>query len=182
LAVSLYKKTKLIRKIIAGAILSLALAPQGRQIAQEAPLSMFLLRRPCVNTGIGNWDRRTEEVSVNKAVYKSRLFMGPGNRFAAMTCRLQPNEADTIFQRLRLSFGMRDNDRGSPSATVNLYIDGVQAQSQTVTPGGKPASITQDVTTTSNVAVEVVCSSKSDYCDRVYFWEAELEYPPLVRK
>ncbi len=108
--------------------------------------------------------------------------MGPGNRFAAMTCRLQPNEADTIFQRLRLSFGMRDNDRGSPSATVNLYIDGVQAQSQTVTPGGKPASITQDVTTTSNVAVEVVCSSKSDYCDRVYFWEAELEYPPLVRK
>ncbi len=166
-------------------MLFLALAPQGRQIAQEAPLpplSMFLLRRPCVNTGVGNWDRRIENVSVDRAVYRSRLFMGPGNRFAALTCGLQPNRANVIFQRLKLSFGMRDNDQGSPSATVNVYIDGVQAQSKTVTPGGKPASISQDVTSTSNVALEVVCSSKSNYCDRVYFWEAELEYPPLVRQ
>jgi hypothetical protein len=80
----------------------------------------FSSRRPCVSTGIGNWARRTEDVSVGKAVYTSRLFMGPGNNFAAMTCRLQPNEAGVIFQRLRLSFGMRDNDRGSPNVNVCL--------------------------------------------------------------
>jgi hypothetical protein len=105
--------------------------------------------------------------------------MGPGNRSASITCRLQPNEAKVIFQRLRLSFGMRDNDEGSPAVTVNLYRDGVLDQSRRVTPGGRPESMTQDVTTTNNIAIEAVCSSRSEYCDRVYFWEAELEYPRL---
>jgi hypothetical protein len=176
------QKTKLISKIIAGAILCLALAPQNKQIAQEARRSVFLLRLPCVSTGIGNWARRTEDVSVGKAFYTSRLFMGPGDQFAAMTCKLQPNQAGVIFQNLQLSFGMRDNDQGSPAATVNLYIDGVKAQSQIVSPG-KPASMLQDVTSTSNVSLEVVCSNpspnRSRYCDRVYFWDANLEYVPL---
>jgi hypothetical protein len=172
-------KTKLISKILASTILFSALAPQESQIAQEALLSRFLLRRPCVNTGIGNWDRRREDVSVNKAVYTSRFFMGPGDRSASMTCRLQPNEAGVIFQNLKLSFGMRDNDLRSPGATVNLYIDGVQTQSQSVTPGGRAGSMLQDVTNARNVAIEVICSNQSQYCDRVYFWEAELEYPPL---
>ena len=105
--------------------------------------------------------------------------MGPGDRSASMTCRLQPNEAGVIFQNLKLSFGMRDNDLRSPGATVNLYIDGVQTQSQSVTPGGRAGSMLQDVTNARNVAIEVICSNQSQYCDRVYFWEAELEYPPL---
>ncbi|HEY9633153.1 MAG TPA: hypothetical protein V6D14_07095 [Coleofasciculaceae cyanobacterium] len=175
------KKTHLISKILASTLLFLALAPQGRQNAQEAPapLSQFLLRRPCVSTGIGNWTRRTEDVSVGKAVYRSRLFMGPGNAFAAMTCKLQPNEAAVIFQKLRLGFGMRDNDQGSPGAIVNVYLDGVKAQSQTVSPG-KPATVSLDVTSTNNVSIETICLSQSQYCDRVYFWDANLEYPPLL--
>ena len=177
------KKTKSISKIIASTVVFLALAPQGRQFAQEtpAPLSLFLLRRPCVSTGIGNWSRRTEDVSVAKAVYTSRLFMGPGDRFASMTCKLQPNRPGVIFQKLRLAFGMRDNDEGSPAAVVNVYLDGVKAQSRTVAPG-KPASVSLDVTSTNNVSIEAVCSSQSRYCDRVYFWDADLDYPPLVTK
>ena len=160
-------------------MLFLALAPQGRQNAQEAPLTRFLLGRPCVSTGIGNWARRTEDVSVGKAVYTSRFFMGPGNNFAAMTCRLQPNEAGVIFQRLRLSFGMRDNDRRSPNVDVTVYKDGVIEKSVSVFPG-QPASVTLDVSPTQNVALEAICSGRpQQYCDRVYFWEAELEYPPL---
>ena len=178
-AVSHYKKNKLISKIIASTMLFLALAPQGRQIAQEAPPppSVFLLRLPCVSTGIGNWARRTEDVSVGKAVYTSKFFMGPGNRFAAMTCRLRPNNAGVNFQKLKLSFGMRDNDADSPSATFNLYIDGqkVVSESRTVSPG-TPGSVVVDVTNPSNVSLEVVCSSQSRYCDRVYFWDASLEY------
>lgn len=177
------KKTKLISTIVASTVLFLTLAPQGKQNAQEAPmLSQFLLRRPCVNAGIGNWDRRTEEVSVGKAVYKSRLFMGPGNRSASLTCRLQPNDAGVIFQRLNLSFGMRDNDRGSPAVSVNVYLDGQRVQSRTVSPG-QQASVSLDVTPTSNVAIEAICSSQGGkYCDRVYFWNADLGYPPLPTK
>lgn len=179
------KNTQFISRIIASTMLFLALAHQSRQIAQEtpAPLSLFLLRRPCVSTGIGNWDRRTEDVSVGRAVYTSRLFMGPGNSSAAMTCKLQPNEPGVIFQKLRLGFGMRDNDEGSPAATVNVYLDGVKAQtvSRTVSPA-KAAMVSLDVTTVNNVSIEVVCTNQSRYCDRVYFWQAELEYPPLPKK
>ncbi len=179
------KKTKLISKLIASTMLFLALVPQGRQIAQEAPPSIFLLRLPCVSTGIGNWARRTEDVSVGKAVYTSRLFMGPGNRSAAMTCKLRPNAARVSFQKLKLGFGMRDNDADSPSAIFNVYIDGnkVEALSRTVRPG-KAESVVLDVTNPSNVSLEVRCSSQSQYCDRVYFWDANVEYavPLPVKK
>jgi len=158
-------------------MLFLALIPQGRQIAQEAPPSIFLLRLPCVSTGIGNWARRTEDVSVGKAVYTSRLFMGPGNRSAAMTCKLRPNKARVEFQKLKLGFGMRDNDGDSPSVRFNVYIDGNRVDSLTraVSPG-KAESVVLDVTNPSNVSLEVVCSNQSRYCDRVYFWDADVEY------
>lgn len=180
------KKTKLISKLIASTMLFLALVPQGRQIAQEAPTppAIFLLRLPCVSTGIGNWARRTEDVSVGKAVYTSRLFMGPGNRSAAMTCKLRPNAAGVSFQKLKLGFGMRDNDADSPNAVFNVYIDGnkVEALSRTVSPG-KAESVVLDVTNPSNVSLEVRCSSQSQYCDRVYFWNANVEYAvPLPAK
>ena len=165
-------------------MLFLALVPQGRQIAQSTPRSIFLLRLPCVSTEIGNWARRTEDVSVGKAVYTSRLFMGPGNRAAAMTCRLRPNAAGVNFQRLKLGFGMRDNDAGSPSAVFNVYIDGnkVEALSRTVSPG-KAQLVELDVTNPSNVSLEVRCSNQSQYCDRVYFWDANVEYVlPLPTK
>lgn len=177
------KKTPLISKIIFSTVLLLVLAPQDRQVAQQPPgmLSQFLLRRPCVSTGIGNVDRRTENVSVGKAVYKSRLFMGPGNAFAAITCRLQPNEPGVVFQTLRLAFGMRDNDQGSPAATVNIYLDQASTPSYTVSPG-RAATVTLDVSRTSNVSIEVRCTSASQYCDRVYFWDAYLDYPPLPKR
>lgn len=177
------EKIKLISKIIASTILFLALAPQGKQIAQEAPLSRFLLRQPCVNTGLSNWDLRREDVSVGRAFYTSRLYMGAGDRYAALTCRLQPNKGGVIFQRLRLSYGMRDNDVGSPGATVNIYVDGrkVSALSRSILPGQKE-SLALDVSNAKNVSLEVVCSNQLRYCDRVYFWEADLEYAPLPKK
>lgn len=173
--VSMQKKTKLIRKIIIGSILALALAPQEQQVAQEAMRSVFLLRLKCVNTGVGNWARQTQDVSVGKAVYTSRLYMGPGNRAAALTCQLQPNEGGVFFQNLQLDFGMRDNYQDSPGAEVNVYLDGVKSGSATVTPG-QAASISLDVASAKNVTVETVCFNQSRYCDRVYFWNASGSY------
>lgn len=173
------KKIKLLSTLIASTALFLAFAPQGKQFAQEKPLSLFLLKRPCVNTGIGNWDRRTENVSVGKAVYTSRLFMGSGNRSASMTCKLQPNEPNVTFQQLNLAFGMRDNDQGSPPVNVNIYLDGQRVESRTVSPG-QGEMVRLDVSFRSNVAIETSCSNQSKYCDRVYFWDADLEYPPRI--
>jgi hypothetical protein len=178
----MHKKTRLISKILASTMLVLALAPQGKQMAQETPqlLSRSLLKQPCVNTGRGNWGVQEEDVSVSRALYTSRLYLGPGDRFAAaITCRIQPNRAGVIFQTLNLSFGMRDNDQGSPSTTVNVYLDGVRAESRTVSPGNL-AAVTLDVTNTKNVTLEATCSSR--YCDRVYIWDAALGYAPVLNK
>jgi hypothetical protein len=76
---------------------------------------------------------------------------------------------------------MRDNDEGSPPVNVNIYLDGQRAEARNVSPGQREI-VTLDVTPTSNVAIETVCSNQSRYCDRVYFWEAELEYPPIPQK
>lgn len=165
-----------IRQIIASTILLCALAPQGKQIAQEMP-PLSLLALPCVNSGIGNWASQTQDVSVGRALYQSMMYMGPGDQLSSLTCRLQPNQGNLNFQTLNLQFGMRDNDKGSPPVEVNLYIDGVKANSQKVAPG-EQASISMDVTTTKNIALEAVCSELDQYCSRVYFWDASLEVVP----
>lgn len=156
----------------------LTLAPQSGAIAQRELPPIFLLRLPCANAGGGNWGRWSESISVGRAFYRSKLFMGPGNRSAALTCRLQPNPPGVSFQRLQLNFGMRDTDRNSPAATVNVYLDGQRALSRRVSPG-QPESLSQEFSPNiSNVAVEVICESKSQYCNRVYFWDAFLEIAP----
>jgi len=157
-------KSKLIQKIIASGLLFAALTAPSQQIVQAQERSTFLLRLNCVDTGIGNWRRRSENVVVNKAVYSSRFYMGSGDTLASLTCRLQPNR--------------EDNDQGSPRVLVNVYIDGVKAESRTVAPGGEPAFVSLDVTNTQNVSLEAICTSRFQYCDRVYFWEASLGIAP----
>lgn len=174
------KKTQLIRKIIIGSILALALAPQEQQLAQEPMRSAFLLNLKCVNTGVGNWKRQTQDISVGKAVYTSRLYMGAGNRSAALTCQLAPNEGGVFFQNLQLDFGMRDNYQDSPGAEVNIYLDGVKSDTATVAPG-QAASISRDVTSAKNITIETVCLNQSRYCDRVYFWNVSASYSPPSR-
>ncbi len=170
-------KTKLISKILATAILFLALAPQDKHIAQEEPPKLFLLDTKCVNTGMGNWDDHTQDVSVGRAVYTSRLYMGSGNTFASMTCKIQPEDQEVDYQSLQLAFGMRDNDQDSPQVEVNLYIDGEKADdhSWTVSPG-QGISTLIPLFNAQNISLETVCRRESGrYCDRVYFWEASLE-------
>ncbi|MGQ4646604.1 hypothetical protein [Lyngbya aestuarii] len=171
------QKIKLINKVIIGAILCLALAPQAKQIAQEAPPKVFLLRLPCANSGIGNWAGQNQNVSVGRAFYQSRMYMGPGDRSASITCQIQPNKGNVTFQKLQLGFGMRDNDQGSSSVAVNVYLDGVKAETRTISPG-EEASVSLDVTSTSNISIEAQCSSTAQYCQRIYFWDASLEVAP----
>ena len=166
------KTTKLISKIIATAIVFLALAPQDKQIAQEEEvIRLFLLDTKCVNTGIGNWDNHSQDVSVGRAVYTSRLYMGAGDSFASMTCKIQPDDLELDYQTLQLAFGMRDNDRDSPEVEVNVYLDGQKApdHSWTVYPG-KGVSVLIPIFNIENISLETVCRKTSRrYCDSRLF-------------
>ena len=171
------QKTKLINRIIAGAMLSFALVTQGGHIvsAQQRPTS--LLRAKCVNSGLGSVRRNTLDVSIGKAVYTSLFYLGSGNRSASITCKIRRVDSQLLFQTLQLGFGMRDNNTTSPPVTVNVYLDGKQAETRTVAPT-QQESLSLDVSGVTNVSIEAVCSSQSIYCDRVYFFNAALE--PII--
>ena len=171
------QKTKLINRVIAGAMLSFALATQSGQVVQaEAQRPTFLLRAKCVDSGLGNVRQKTLDVSIGKAVYTSRFYLGSGNRAASITCKIRQVDSQPLFQTLQLGFGMRDNAT-SPPVVVNVYLDGQQAESRTIAPT-QQESLSLDVSKATNVTLEAVCSSQSIYCERVYFFNAALE--PLI--
>jgi hypothetical protein len=173
-------KPKLIHKLVTATCLFLGIAILSEEVAQAKP-PVFLLDTQCVNTGLGRWRYDVSDVSVNGAVYTSLLFMGPGNRFASMTCRIKPEderESKTKFQTFDLEFGMRDNDHGSPSNIVTVYLDNTEVSSKEIAPGEK-VSLSLDLSNVHNISIKTQCSSQSQYCDRVYFFNAALELPQV---
>lgn len=174
-------KIKQIGKAIGGAMLYFALGSLCLPVAQ-ARSPKLLFKTQCVNTGVGNWSRTEDDVSINKAVYTSVFYMGPGDGSASLTCKIARDSEDYYYKTLTLGFGMRDNDRRSPPVTVNIYLDGRQVESRRLS-GGDKESVSLNVTTVRDVSIETVCNSSSQYCDRVYFYNATLEpIPPPPKK
>ncbi|MEM6753772.1 MAG: hypothetical protein AAF630_12445 [Cyanobacteria bacterium P01_C01_bin.38] len=134
-----------------------------------------LLKARCVKSGIGSARRQRRNVSIGRAVYNSKFYLGPGYRSAALTCNIQPNgdRPQNAFQTLNLGFGMRDNNANSPGVTVQLYLDGRPTEAVPVAPT-RVANVSVDVNNVSNVAIEATCSSSTQYCSRVYFYDADL--------
>ena len=171
-------KKKLISSVLLPvAVILPALFPLGEATAQKQkkvrPTS--LLKARCVKSGIGSARRQKRNVSIGRAVYSSEFYLGPGYRSAALTCNIQPEEdaIQNVFQTLNLGFGMRDNNRNSPSVQVQLFLDGRPSETITVGPT-RVANVSVDVNNVSNIAIEATCSSSTQYCGRVYFYDADL--------
>ncbi len=171
------QKTKLISQAIASAMLSLTLTTIGTQVVQGIQNPVSLLRTTCVGSGPGRWRPDTENVAIGRSVYKSLMKLSPSNGSAAVTCRIRPEDSEPRFQTLQLEFGMLDSDTTSPPNTVNIYLDGRQVATRTVT-AAQTASLLFNVGNVSNVSIETICASSSEYCGRVYFFKASLERIP----
>lgn len=171
------QNTKFIASLLASAVILPLFTIGGENIATaERPVS--LLRSKCVNSGLGSAREEDMNVSIGRGVYSSRFYLGPGYRSAAITCKIQPDSSpQPIFQILNLGFGMRDNDNRSASVNVVIYVDGKQVETRSISPS-KPVDVTIDITNATNVAIEANCSSQTEYCDRVYFYNASLQRPP----
>ncbi|MBR8837012.1 MAG: hypothetical protein DSM106950_24160 [Stigonema ocellatum SAG 48.90 = DSM 106950] len=183
-------KTKLLSSAFASVVLISTLATECGKIAQaQRPMRpirpISLLRAKCVDSGVGNVREQDLDVSMGKAVYSSQFYLGPGYRSASITCNIKPDKnPQAAFQTLNLGFGMRDNDTTSPSVEVRVYLDGRQAETRTVSPT-QQTSLSLDVSNAGNVAIEAVCTSQTQYCDRVYFYNAALQRqspPPATKK
>lgn len=159
---------------MAGAVLSLALVTLGEQVVQANYTSLSRFR--CVSSGSGRADEDTRDVAIGRAVYKSIININPSNASAAFTCRIRPdNDPKTEFTTLDLKLGMQDRDEGSPAVVVNVYLDGVQSASRTISPG-EAASMSLNITDTRNISIEATCSSRTQYCSRVYIYRAALQH------
>lgn len=173
------RKTQKIRLfgLITGVLVSsFALIGENIVQAQRPPRPVELLRSRCVSSGLGSAREDNTDISIGRAVYTSRFFLGAGSRSASLTCRIKPDSRkQAIFQTLNLGFGMRDNDSRSPSAEVRVYLDGRPAEARTVSTSMQN-TLSLDVSNVSNVSIEAVCTS-GRYCDRVYFYEASLLRP-----
>ncbi|GAA6623224.1 hypothetical protein [Scytonema sp. NUACC26] len=173
------QKTSLIAPAIATSVLLSLVTTSTGEIAQaqKAQRPVPLLNAKCVNSGLGTAREQNLDVSIGRAVYTSQFYLGPGSRSASLTCNIKPeNQPQPVFQTLNLGFGMRDNSTKNTSVDVKVYLDGQQAESRSVIPG-QSATLALDVSNVSNVAVEAVCSSSGEYCDRVYFFTAGLLRP-----
>lgn len=175
--------TQLIPKFLAAGFLSVAIAslmPLMAAAKDESRLA-WLFETQCVNESPGRWRREVENVSVGREVYRSIMFLGPGSQFASLACRIRQNQDTNSsnrsnrknFQSLKLEFGMRDRHSASPANQVIVYLDGEQASVNTVS-SGERVVLALDISNTSNIAIEIICSSKIQYCDRVYFFDASL--------
>ncbi|MFB2917714.1 MULTISPECIES: hypothetical protein [Aerosakkonema] len=173
--------TKSIGKVIAGAMLSLTVAIIGGQVVQGSENPVSLVKTTCVGSGPGRWRPDSEDVAIGRAVYKSLMNLSPSNGSAAVTCRIRPENSEPKFQTLQLEFGMLDRDTTSPPNTVNIYLDGRQVATRTVT-AAQTASLLFNVVGVSNVSIETICSSSSEYCSRVYFFKASLERIPKPQR
>lgn len=172
-------KKKLISSVVLPiAVILPALFPLGEATAQKQEKQMrpiSLLKARCVKSGIGSARRQKRNVSIGRAVYSSKFYLGPGYRSAALTCNIKPDgdRPQNVFQTLNLGFGMRDNNVNSPSVRVQLFLDGRPTETITVAPT-RMANISVDVNNVNNVAIEATCSSSTQYCSRVYFYDADL--------
>ncbi len=171
-------KKKLISLVLLPvAVILPAFFPLGEVAAQRQktvrPTS--LLKGKCVKSGIGSARREKRNVSIGRAVYNSKFYLGPGYRSAALTCNIQPDEnrPQNVFQTLNLGFGIRDNNINSPSIRVQLFLDGTPSETITVGPT-QTANVSINVNNVNNVAIEATCSSSTQYCSRVYFYDADL--------
>jgi hypothetical protein len=177
------QKNRFIACLITATVISSSLAIFSQPIAQaRRPRKINLLKATCVSSGLGSVREENMDVSIGRAVYSSQFYLGPGYRSASMTCKIKPDSRpQPIFQTLNLGFGMRDNDNKSPGVEVRVYLDGNQVESRTVSPS-QQTTLSLDVSKVSNVAIEAVCSSSSQYCDRVYFFDAKLLPPEPTPK
>ena len=157
------------------AILSISLVIGANSVQAQTPVS--LVQAKCVSSGQGSFRQVPLDVAIAKAIYTSPFYLGTGTRSAAVTCKIRNDDDRPLFQTLRLGLGMRDNNPNSPPVTVNFYVDGDKTETKTISPGTKEL-IALDVSKATNVTLEAVCSSNSQYCDRVYFFNTILE--PLV--
>lgn len=177
MTMSMLKKKLISSVVLPIAVILPALFPLGEATAQkqEKIRPTSLLKGKCVKSGIGSARREKRNVSIGRAVYNSKFYLGPGYRSAALTCNIQPDndKPQNVFQTLNLGFGMRDNNVNSPSVQVKLFLDGRPTETITIGPK-RVANVSVNVNNVSNVAIEATCSSPTQYCSRVYFYDADL--------
>lgn len=161
----------LIRKLAAMGAICLVFAGATWQVAQGQQRTTSLFSTDCVGgRGMGNSQR---DISIGREVFTEIFYMTTSD--SLITCRIRPAGSPPRFKTLRLAFGVTDNTRTRKPIDVNVYLDGNQAASRSLSAGEK-SLLLLDVSNVSSVAIEVPNNNpNSILAYRVSFVQALLE-------
>ncbi|MTJ14956.1 hypothetical protein FJR11_20720 [Anabaena sp. UHCC 0187] len=139
----------------------------------QAQRKVPLLSTICVKKGTFYED--TKQVSIGREFYDSVFRTNEGS---LLTCKIKSDKFSK-FKTLNIKFGIADGETtitGSygPSPTkVNVYLDGKEAATRSITEG-QIDNISLELKNTRSVAIEVSCVYQSEGCKLVSFIEASL--------
>jgi hypothetical protein len=163
----MFQTNKITQSITIG-ILSLIVGSINLNTAQ-AQEPKFLLDHTCVDTLNNAWGDEKHNISINRQVYTSLMFMKEGSGF---TCKIRNANAKPKYKSLKLGFGIQD-DKDYAKAIVTVFLDGKQATTRLIAQGQQQV-FTLPLKKTSNVAIEVTCLIEG--CNStVRFFQADLE-------
>ncbi len=148
------------------------------QRSQQDDGSIDLLSLGCSTTGDGRLETNDrEDVSVGKNIFTPTFIFDRlrhnDNPFL-LACKLQPSEQPRTFQ---LMLGIKDYAmQQDHEIAFKVYLDGQATASHTLT-AGEGKTLLLDVTKTSTIALEAVCSFheyKNYKCPNLYFLKASI--------
>lgn len=136
-----------------------------------------ILSTQCVRISGGGAKYSKDDISINRELFTSNFYMYVENDPSSFTCKINSANSASKFKSLRLEFGIPDGN--SRSSTVNIYLDGNQAATKTVSAGEK-ATVFVDVSKARSVAIEAVKAEERSHFG-VYFIDASLSKNPVPK-
>lgn len=140
-----------------------------------------ILSTPCVDNTIKEWGSRSwrnvsEDISINRQVFTSTFYIVARKQPGGFACKINSGNFSSKFKSLKLEFGIPD---GKPMpTTVNVYSDGNQVATKTIS-GGEKGTLIVDVSKTRSIAFEVI--SEEDDKSVIYFIDASLSKNPVAK-
>lgn len=155
---------KFTRKLVQFGILGLVLVCLNGEIihaqrSEQSDGSIDLLSLGCSSSGDGELlTDITKDISVGKQIFTPVFYFGKlvsGRNPYLLTCK---NDLSGRSTTLQLIFGIKDYAiKYRHEVTVIVYLDGQSTASQTLT-AGEGKTLLLDVTKTSSIALEAICS------------------------
>lgn len=156
----------------------------------ETKKSTLLLENNCISNGTGELNEGTDKLSINRKIFYSLFSISTYSYKEPflLTCQIDRSKNSNTLEVL---LGTKDYAMGLTGSAmkVKIYMDGIEQQLFSLTSGNE-IKMLLDISKSSSVAFEVICSPESFenpsfFCNtsafelEVYFGKANIYAEPI---